>query len=336
MIDLYRKYVFVNGETTRERTITTHKKELAAKAKDSPDFQADAMRNGIQQGFLFTRGGEENSYNVICMPDEQLYAGDLIDAFGEKWIVTEARADSTTHKTGIMHQCNHLFKFQNFTSDIVEEWGYIDQSGYSSSVKGTSQIQRSEEQVAIYLPYNDNTKKIFVDKRLASHIAFDSTGREILSTYKITAATPVNQSFNIGDHLLILKAVRDVYNEQTDNLELMICDYISPGEEIEPEPDMLSCAIVGDETIKLGRTKTYRGVFFLEDGISTDDSVVGVWTYPETAIANGITFEEQGNTVKVYVPFEESLIGYSFEIKLKDTNGKYTETKLMVEVGNIA
>lgn len=336
MIDLYRKYMFVNGTTQRERTITSHKRDLSINAKNSPDFQTEATRNGNQQSFLFTRGGEDNSYNVICMPDEQLYAGDIIEAFGEKWIVTEARADATTHKTGKMHQCNHLFRFQNFSSDVIEEWGYIDQSGYSSSVKGTSQIQRSEEQVAIYLPYNENTQKIFVDKRLASHVAYDATGHEILSTYKVTSSTPVSHSFNAGDHLLLLKAVRDVYNAQTDNLELMICDYIAPGEEIPPEVDLLSCSISGDDIIKLGRTKTYKGTFYSSDGVSIEEGIVGVWGYSDLASEKGISFDIQDNTLKVYVPFEESLIGFTFEIALKDHDGRYSEAKLKVEVGNIA
>lgn len=336
MIDLYREYMFANGTSHRERTITSHKKDLAINARKSPDFQPDAKRNGVQQGFLITRGGEDHSYNIICLPGEQLYAGDLIDVFGEKWIITEARADDTTHKTGKMHQCNHLFRFQNFSSDIIEEWGYIDQSGYSSTVTGTSQIQRSEEQVAIYMPYNENTKKIFVDKRLASHVAYEQTGREILSTYKITSASPVSQSFNQGDHLLLLKAVRDVYNEQTDNLELQICDYI-PLQDIDPpEEHLLRCSIEGDGTIKLGRTKIYRGYFYSADDTAVDESIVGKWTYPQEASKKGVLFEESGNTLKIYVPFNEELIGFSFEITLGDTEGKYSLSYFTVEVGNIA
>ena len=83
-----------------------------------------------------------------------MFAGDIIDAFGQKWIVTEARADSTTHKTGIMRQCNKLFRFQNFTPEIIERWGCIDMSGYSSSINKDSQVQHVSEQLAIYLPYD--------------------------------------------------------------------------------------------------------------------------------------------------------------------------------------
>lgn len=336
MIDLYREYMFANGPSHRERTITSHKKDLAINAKKSPDFQPDAKRNGVQQGFLITRGGEDHSYNIICLPGEQIYAGDLIDVFGEKWIITEARADDTTHKTGKMHQCNHLFRFQNFSSDIIEEWGYIDQSGYSSTVTGTNQIQKSEEQVAIYMPYNENTKKIFVDKRLASHVAYEQTGREILSTYKITSASPVSKSFNQGDHLLLLKAVRDVYNEQADNLELQICDYIPPQDVDPPEEHLLRCSIEGESTIKLGRTKSFRGRFYSVDDTTVDESIIGKWTYPQEASERGILFEENGNSLKIYVPFNEELIGFSFEITLGDTEGKYSLSHFTVEVGNIA
>lgn len=337
MLELYRTYLFTDGSSKRERTITSHKRDLKQYALGSPDFHPEAKRNGVEQGFLFTRGGEENSYNIICLPDEELFAGDLIDAFGEKWIVTEARADDTTHKTGIMHQCNHLFRFQNFSPEIIEEWGYIDQSGYSSTITGTNQIQKSEEQVAIYMPYNENTKKIFVDKRLASHVAYEKTGREILSTYKVTSASPVSRSFNQKDHLLLLKAVRDVYNEQADSLEEQICDYISEsgGETQPPSEDLLSCAITGSPSINLGRTRTFKGVFYQEDGVTIDESIIGNWEYSAEAAEKGIAFEVSGNQLKVVIPFISDMIGYTFEITLKDAAGKYSPSSIEVEVGNI-
>ena len=88
----------------------------------------------------------------------------------------EARADATTHKTGVMRQCNKLFRFQNFSSAFIERWGIIDVSGYSSSFNSNTQMQHSSEQVAIYLPYDDETAQIYVDKRLPSHVGVDKFG----------------------------------------------------------------------------------------------------------------------------------------------------------------
>lgn len=331
----YKGYLGVAGADLRERNIQTSKDDLRRKAVHNPDYQPDALRNGVPQPMIFTRGGENHQYNVVCMPDDELFAGDLIDAFGEKWLVMEARADNTTHKTGRMMQCNHLFRFQNFNSDIVEAWGIIDQSGYSSTVTGTNQMQKSEEQVAMYMPYNEDTAKIFVDKRLASHIGYDKTGVRILNTYRITSLSPDAESFNRCDHLLMLKAVRDVYSESTDNMDLMICDYVAPVEypADEPNPALLACYIQGTPELMLSRTRTLTPLFYQADGVTLAESATAVWTCPEI---EGITFDIDNNRLLMKASSDSDLIGLSFEVILSDADGLYQPCAVMVEVTNFA
>lgn len=331
----YKGYLAVGGCDLRERNIQSSKDDLRRKAVDSPDYQPNTLRNGILQPMIFTRGGENHQYNVVCMPDDELFAGDLIDAFGEKWLVMEARADATTHKTGRMMQCNHLFRFQNFNSDIVEVWGIIDQSGYSSTVTGTNQMQKSEEQVVMYMPYNADTAKIFVDKRLASRVGYDQTGKLILNTYRITSMNPDANSFNRCDHLLTLKAIRDVYSESTDNLELLICDYIAPVEYpvVEPDPALLPCYIQGTPELMLSRTRTLSPLFYQADGITPAESVTAIWTCPEV---DGITFDIDNNRLLMKASSDSDLVGAAFEVVLSDVDGLYQPCAVIVEVTNFA
>lgn len=332
MYEVYKTYLGGNGMTRYQRIVENARNDLLSHAQDNPDYHGDTKRNGIDQPFILTRGGEQFTYNMICLPGDDLCAGDIIDAFDEKWIVMEARADATTHKTGVMHQCNHLFRFQNFTSDIVERWGYIDQSGYSSQVTGTNQMQKAEEQFAIYMPYDDETAKIFVDKRIASHVGYDKFGRKILVTFKVTSAAPNTFSYNKGDHLLGIKVIRDVYSETTDNLEEGICDYIAPGSNTsEPPASNLVCYINGAPKLLLGRSRTYRAVFLNDVGQPVDD-IKAVWDLPPL---DGITYTVDGNTVKVSASHEDSLIGSEIILGLSDAQGQYEPTNLIVEVGNI-
>lgn len=333
MFEAYKGYLGINGDDSRSRNIESARNDLWKYAASSPDYQVDALRNGVSQPMLFTRGGENHSYNVICMPGDDLYAGDLIDAFGEKWLVMEARADATTHKTGRMLQCNHCFRFQNFTSDVVEVWGIIDQSGYSSTITGTHQMQKSEEQVAIYMPYNCDTMKIFVDKRLASHIGYDQTGRMILNTYRVTSCSPNSNSFNHCDHLLALKAVRDVYSDTTDNLELMICDYIAPSSIVpdEPDPELLPCYIQGTPELKLSRSRTLTPLFYKSDGCTPEENVTAVWMCPDI---DGITYESTDGVLVLRASDDANLIGTSFEVVLSDEAGVYQPCTVVVEVTN--
>lgn len=126
---IYCTYTKEPFHEMRRAEVAATREELMDDLTESPDYQADALRNGNPQPMVFTRGGEDHGYNVICLPGDELYAGDIIDAFGEKWIVMRARADTTTHRVGVMCQCNKLLRFQNFDGTIHERWSYIDVSG---------------------------------------------------------------------------------------------------------------------------------------------------------------------------------------------------------------
>lgn len=343
MFDVYRTYLGGAGKSRYERVVETARADLLAHAQDNPDYHPDTKRNDVVQPMILTRSGEDQSYNVICLPGDEVYAGDIIDAFGEKWIVMQARADDTTHMTGIMHQCNQLLRFQNFTSEIVERWAYIKQSGYSSEVTGTNQIQKAEEQFAIYMPFDEGTSKMFTDKRLASHTKYDKYGQLSLSTFKVLAADQNTKSYNTGDHLLFIKAIRDVYSPSRDSIEEMVCDYIAPGYEwVPPEPDpvpseptveLYKCEIMGTPKVLLGRSRTYSAVFYDKDDLDVSETVPAKWEYPEV---DGIRFTEADNKLKVTAGKQDDLIGVEFAISVSDTAGYYEPAKLRLEVGNYA
>lgn len=334
MYELYRKYIGARNFSMSGNIVQSHREDLIRYAPTNPDYHEDTLRNGVVQPLILTRGGENHSYNVICLPGDQLYAGDIIEAFGEVWIVIEARADDTTHKTGIMYQCNKLFRFQNWTSDIIECWAYVQQSGYSSTVTGTNQMQKSEEQVAIYMPYNEDTDKIYVDKRLASHRAWEESGRQILATYKITSASPITKSYNDGDHLLFLKAIKDVFSESSDSVEQCICDYIAPdvntGIADEEGSPSLPCAITGMPEALIGRVRTLKAVFYDADYKVVED-VEPVWSYPEIA---GVSIYVDNGDLKIKPNNESRLIGESFDVSVTSADGKYQTAILTVEVAN--
>lgn len=332
--EVYSQYQLMDGVCDLEREINTARNDLLYDMISSPDYHCDTKRNGVVQPLLLTRGGEQHSYNVICRPGDELFSGDLIDAFGSKWIVMEARSDSTTHKTGVMYQCNKLFRFQNFTSEIIERWGIIDISGYSSSFNSDTQMQHSSEQVAIYMPFDDETAKIYVDKRLPSHVGYDQFGNKILFSFKITGTNPVSESYNDGDHLLMLKAERFLYAQDKDNLELEICDYIRPDDN--PDDPLVSdsklhCEIVGGTTIRIGGTRIYKAVFTDDSGNSVGD-VQCVWSVD----GDYATFVAIDGGIKVSVAYDSALIGSDLIIHVVASDITCAPAEYRVEVTGIA
>lgn len=328
---VYQTYIGEAYQSSHSEEIAEIRADLLSDLTESPDFQRDAKRNGVPQPMVFTRGGEDHGYNVICLPGDELFAGDIIDAFGEKWLVMRARADTTTHKMGVMYQCNKLLRFQNADGQIYERWSYVDVSGYSSSFNSSTKMQSSAEQMVIYLPLDEATEKIYVDKRLALNTAYDRFGRKMLSVLKVTGANPIAESFNGGDHILMLKLERDLYDEEADNLELEICDYLSSRQHHEDSHPMhLSCAIDGRQTLRIGRTGRYKSIFLNDaDEVSVP---IPVWSM---VAEEGIQMQEDGRDVLITIPDEEALIGGMIQLSLCADDSRYGTATMTVEVSSL-
>lgn len=324
----YYDYVKEPSRRGLSKEVAEIRSDLAQDMMSSPDYHADAKRNGNQQGFIFTRGGEQHSYNVICLPGDELYAGDEIDAFGEKWIVMEARADDTTHRTGVMFQCNRLIRFQNFDTTVYERWCYIKASGYSSAFNRDEQILKSADQMAIYMSYDEATKKIFVDKRLPVSLGYDKHGEQILEVIKVTGVLPFAGSFNNKDHLLMLKVERDLYKPGIDSVELEICDYITEDQKRREETEIGSCDIKGSARLRIGKSQTYQAVFYASDG-SVVEGIAPLWNITSE---DGVTMSLDGYDAIVSASDDKKLIGGVFTLALSDADGRYGATEFEGEV----
>ena len=328
---VYSRYLLGGEYSDLKREVQSAKEDLLMDMMASPDYQPDALRNGVAQPMLFTRGGEAHTYNIICRPDDELFAGDMIDVFGQKWLVMEARADSTTHKTGIAHQCNLKIRFQNFSSEIIERWCFQDMSGYSSAFNSDTQLQKSEDQSVVYLPFDDETAKLFVDKRIGTHLGYEASGERILNTIKITGVNQIAESFNDQDHLLMLKCVRDVYSKDRDNIDLMICDYIPDKVDedlIETPSDKLKCVIDGGTKIRIGTSRTYRGKIYDADGNDLSQQTQFKWS-----VSGNCTYSVlEDNAIRISVDSHDDNIGSTIVVRLEDIDGQHHADELEVEV----
>lgn len=325
---IYKDYLEEAYHSSRSDEVGMIREDLLNDFQESPDYQGDAKRNGIPQPMVFTRGGDDHGYNVICLPGDELFAGDIIDAFDEKWLVMRVRADMTTHKVGVMYQCNKLIRFQNFDKEIYERWSYVDVSGYSSSFNRSTSIQNSSEQMVIYMPFDEATEKIYVDKRLALNGGYDRYGRKMLSVLKVTGVNPVAESFNQGDHILMLKVERDLYDEEADNLELEICDYLSDdATQSAPEDDQRSCSISGRTTLRIGKTNRYAAVFTSER--SPVPATTPIWSLQAE---DGVTLSVVDSDAFVEAEKNDELIGSTFALTLRAEDGTYGMATLEGEV----
>lgn len=304
---------------------------LAEEFTSSINYVVDAKRNGVTQPMIISGSEVKYKYNITTMPGDELYPGDIIEANGEHFIVVQTRSESPVYILGLAWMCNVKFRFQNWSPTIIERYGVLDSGVYSTTTGTDGTITYLKRQFKIYLPSDEDTDKIFIDKRLAVGTMYDQHGNEILEAYVITGRTKFGKGgYGEGAHLLELNAKSSEEVHSKDNVQLMICDYIEP-DELAPDDDtdaVLECEISGRSTIMLGSTRTYSGVFY---DANHDVCVVEnpVWTYeaPE-----GVSVQIDGAQCIVTVPDSDELSGAELVLRLGDGNVDYKNTMMVVEV----
>ena len=312
----------IGSETINDIKIQDAKTLLADGMLDSIGIdESGSTRNGASQKFVFSATKSSNKYNVVAFPDEDLFAGDIIFFRGEHWIVLETSLNNPVTKTGIVALCNLNLKFQNGTSDVIEKWAYLDHGVYSTTVSGDSQVQILAKQYNLYIPYDDDTKKIYVDKRIAVDKRYDSGGNQILETYSVTGFNRIERSFGDGSHLLCCELKSSTYSKQNDNLDMMICDYINPSSSDVVSP--LRVDIIGNSKVRIGDSASYTVLYFDSDGKSCDTNkeffmelvlIKLDGNYAPMSIFS--TLKSSSGNISFSVPKDESLIGHILTLSI--------------------
>jgi len=197
---------------------------LTAIERNSAAYQADAMRNGEPQPMLIVRM-KPTECKITLFQDMQLFVGDYVDCFDDRWLVTEVFTDENTNRFALGLLCNHLFRFQNAMTEIIERWGVVLDSNYLNQTDNRLPLETGWYQA--FLPLDDKTKRIFIDKRFALGKAFNKRGEQILSVMKVVWLDSTTANLSEGDSLLKLRLEIGSFNPQTDNVAELVCDYIT-------------------------------------------------------------------------------------------------------------
>lgn len=318
-----------NAKTESDYKSALAMDSLETQLRTSINMIEDAKRNGVIQPMIITASEVKYKYNITCMPGDDLFPGDMIEAFGEHFIVVNTRSVTRTYKVGLAWMCNVLFRFQNFTPEIIERWGVLDSGVYSTTVGSEDILTYLKRQFKIYLPSDPDTDKIYIDKRLAVGTMYDQNGNEILESYRITGRTKYAKgAYGEGSHLLELAAKSSEQVGAKDNISLLICDYIEPqGESHTADETMLTCEISGRNNIAIGGSRKYTGIFYDASGTVTEVSDA-VWS---VSAPDGIRAVPSGSTCMVYADNNDEISGESVFLTLRDGSGRYNP--VTIEVG---
>lgn len=318
--DAYCSWLTTNQGTEYEGDFKT---ELLNSMRETPAYQEDAKINGVKRELAMVRKGSKKC-RVTALTDDEFFAGDIIDAIGESWLIMEATYDEYGILNGEAWMCNQVFSFQKFDRSIVTKYAVIDDGSYSK--QSDKSIILISESYNCYMGLDYDTDELYVDKRLAIDKLYDATGKQIIEVGKITHVDKKSMNFGAGSHLIKLRLDRDVYDEHKDRIDMMLCDFVDP---VEPphKPVQVSMQITGKQSLKIGTTRTYTAALSNGDSL---DGVEIIWELEDAPA--GIILESNGNACVITCPFEYTYAGDTFKVSCVDSDTIYDKATMEVDL----
>ena len=202
------------------------------------------------------------------------------------------------------------------------------QNSYSSGLQSGSRITGVDDMTAIWVPTNVSTQTIGYNQRfLISDV--DRKPALCYEVSKISDTSPVG--------LIKFSLSQTTFNEETDNVDLMIVDYwASHIEPIEPdvETELSSTAAITfsgiSATIKVGGSyKTFTPAFSGE-GVVVDKWLVSDENGDISADTENYIIEHDGEKLKLKVAQNYNLIGTVLIVQVVGSDGSTAEVSVEV------
>lgn len=332
--DTYDFYLTRRGTSNRQQSIRSAAASLKELASNSPSYQPAAECNGIVKPILAIRETPQLC-KVALLPEDTMYIGDIVKCYDEYWLVVKLFKDEYGLISGEMWLCNHLFRFQNGDGTIIERYGVIDDGTYSNATEKA--ITTADAKYPMYIPLDEETEQIYIDKRFCIGTMFNQNREKILQVMKVTWVDIISQNVGAGSHLLKLQLVNDIFNKETDNVQELICDFIASDTSEDNTGNTKEEAITGlykidgKDTIRIGGSREYVVSIFDNNGNIIEDNIDFKWSIMPSIF----TITTEGNSCRVQVPFDDNLIGTEITLSVCDDSNKYLAADKVIEVVTI-
>lgn len=335
---LYRLWLNCGLETGKNQDKNFVRESFSETIQNSPAYQKDALVNGESQPIVATRK-DTKKCSIVVIPGDELHIGDLIKVFNEYWLCVELYMDEYGMYYGELWMCNLIFHYQDFDLNIIYKHAILDDGSYS---KGNEKaIAVTNNSFNCYMSLDEESRALFVDKRLGISVIYDSKGKEILEVGKIKWIDVKSKNFGVGSHLMIFGISDDQFNPEKDDIEKLICDYHESeskdgfaGETTSSNEKPLikgEIFIEGRNTIKAGTGRTYFVyVIDRESGERIESPAEIKWELEYKG--KGITISPNAASCKVITEEDDDLIGSLFLLKCVHSAGEYKEAEIEVEV----
>lgn len=320
--DLYSWWLGSEKGDNRTDTINEVVDGILSNVENNPSYQADATKNGESQPILATRKATRKC-KITVIPGDTMCIGDLVYVFGEYWLCMELYTDEYGITYGELWMCNHIFKFQNRTPEIITKYGIIDDGSYSKG--GEKAIVITDNKYTCYISHDEESAGLHIDKRLAIDTVLNAQGLYVLEVGKITWIDTKSDNYGKGSHLMTFRIDNDVYNPEHDNLDELICDYISVETQTEiANTEKIQAGYVfieGKTSMRIGTGRTYVASAVNADGTQNSVYTDFQWSMPNAP--EGVELTPNGAKCLLRLPLDDSLIGATLVLICEDKGSVY-------------
>lgn len=228
-IELYENITYINGATRNSQMENKTKRRIRYNHMKNPSFKkvffADKYERTI--AIISQQSNDPHVKTICALPNERFFEGDIFKWKHSHWIISEVDLDTDVYYRGTAHWCNVLLRWQNEDGDIIERWCYSS-ANTSDGVALGNVINLTDGYYKLYLPLDDETKKLKINKRFLIDIDNNAP-----TAYDLTSVDVISSIFD--EHkkhgLIIINVAKSERADDRDNYELMIADYF------EKKPD---------------------------------------------------------------------------------------------------
>lgn len=344
--NLYNTRLNINGSTQRDRTINNFKSMKDKIGIDSPASKTVSMEKIDKSAFADMKvfiNSKTNKFEKSISPvmsTDALILGNKVKWKNADWLITDLNLDDDVLVDGTMRLCNYTLPFQTTSSTIIQEPCIVlTQSEYTSGEDQGNVITLADNQRAILIQYNENTKYLVEEKRIFIDQLCDKP-----KVYKITKADRISYMNGTNGLLKLTCDVGEVTN--TDREDLKIANYISTDPSPTPTPSSSGSSFITDT-----KGNIYTTIKQIKVGSSYPTPFDCVFKDVSNNVVSGIqpkwclllnddikdkvklTYDPKyPNRAYVQVLVGNENIGKQFILELVDNNNLYGKCDLLVEV----
>lgn len=226
LMDVYKRRLSTSNNVTNARAkwIESGQAYFNRYAPESPAFN-HVMIDDVEEDVLIISRELPTEKTIRAMPGRDFQVGQILTWKDSHWLITQRDNDDAVTVKGKIEQCNRQLKWQNpDTGMIITRW-CTAKKPYYRNMEADSYMVQSTREFKVQLPYDDETAKIDLYKRFMMEI-IDGNPK----VYKVSSVDQTTERYDRSTGVtgfLILNIIQDLYNPETDNAELGICDYVS-------------------------------------------------------------------------------------------------------------